>query len=56
VCSVTRRESTLVQLAAGRITSGTGAYAGADGSIVGGGIATFTPTGVDARIVYVVRM
>jgi hypothetical protein len=34
--------------------SGTGAFAGARGSIEGGGIITFTATGVDAQLVYVV--
>src|SRR5207302_1799602 len=47
-------DSSVLQLGAGRISSGTGAFAGAHGSIVGGGLVTFTATGVDSRLVYVV--
>lgn len=47
-------ESTILQIAFGRITSGTGVYAGATGRIFGGGLATFAATGVVPRLRYFV--
>jgi hypothetical protein len=48
-------ESTLVQVGTGRITGGTGAYAGARGQIVGGGLLNLTDVGFEGRLIYVVR-
>ena len=48
-------ENTIVQIVHGRVTSGTGVYAGARGRLLGGGTATFLPDGsVVPRIVYLV--
>ena len=49
-------ENRATTLDLGRITSGTGAYAGATGFLVGGGLITFTPTGIDARIVLIAHI
>jgi hypothetical protein len=48
-------ESTLVQFGTGRIIDGTGAYAGARGQIVGGGLLNLTDEGFEGRLIYFVR-
>ena len=49
-------ESLTLQRGKGRISSGTGAYARARGSVEGGGFLEFTETGVDSALFYVVRL
>ncbi len=42
-------ESLVLQRGKGSITSGTGAFAGARGTVEGGGVVEFTDTGLDER-------
>ncbi len=49
-------DTTVLQLTSGAISSGTGDFAGADGSILCAGIVRFTETDLIPRIVCVVRL
>jgi hypothetical protein len=49
-------ESLTIQRGKGSISSGTGTFAGARGSVEGGGFLRFTATGVDSALFYVVRL
>lgn len=49
-------ESALVQIGAGRIVGGTGAFAGARGFVAGAGPIAFTDAGIDANLTYVIHV
>ena len=49
-------ESLVLQRGKGSITSGTGAFAGARGTVEGGGVVEFTDTGLDSALFYAVRL
>jgi hypothetical protein len=49
-------ESLTLQRGEGRISSGTGAFARARGSVEGGGFLEFTATGVSSALFYAVRL
>ena len=49
-------ESLVLQRGKGSITSGNGAFAGARGTVEGGGVVEFTDTGLDSALFYAVRL
>lgn len=49
-------EGVFLQHGTGRITSGTGAFAGAHGRVEGGGVIEFTPTSIETAVFYAVRL
>jgi hypothetical protein len=50
-----RTPTAFLQVGVGKISAGTGAFAGARGIVDGGGTGAFTDTGLDSQIVYTVH-